>query len=35
MTATLHDSDDMGVWLGLYVVPVGVLRRAAAEMGQA
>ena len=28
-------SDDMGVWLGLYVVPVGVLRAAAAEMGQA
>ncbi len=35
MTATLHDSDDMGVWLGLYVVPVGVLRAAAAEMGRA
>ena len=28
-------SDDMGVWLGLHVVPVGVLRAAAAEMGQA
>lgn len=25
-------SDDMCVWLGLYVVPVGVLRAAAAEM---
>ena len=27
-------SDDMGVWLGLYVVPVGVLRAAVAEMGR-
>ena len=32
---TVPVSDDMGVWLGLYVVPVGVLRRAAAEMGRA
>ncbi len=28
-------SDDMGVWLGLHVVPVRVLRAAAAEMGRA
>ncbi len=27
--------DDMCVWRGLYVVPVGVLRAAAAEMGRA
>lgn len=32
---TVPVSDDMGVWLGLYVVPVGVLRAAAAEMGRA
>ena len=32
---TVPVSDDMGVWLGLHVVPVGVLRAAAAEMGQA
>jgi hypothetical protein len=28
-------SDDMGVWLGLHVVPVWVLRAAVAEMGRA
>lgn len=32
---TVPVSDDMGVWLGLHVVPVGVLRAAAAEMGRA
>ncbi len=28
-------SDDMGVWLGLHVVQVRVLRAAVAEMGRA
>ncbi len=32
---TVPVSDDMGVWLGLHVVPVWVLRAAAAEMGRA
>ena len=32
---TVPVSDDMGVRLGLYVVPVGVLRAAVAEMGRA
>lgn len=32
---TVPVSDDMGVWLGLHVVPVGVLRAAVAEMGRA